>query len=193
MKDLFESIIQSRFGDHKIEESMLDNEDDIINQANDKAEKEAAYNWLAAHGFKNRTYVGFMDGPEGQHGLVDQMGEINLTKKDTERNIPEAIPTLMKCNRLFIKGFDGKTIPQRVIPSHVQIVMITNCPNLEELPKLPEEVNTFSIINCPKIKSLDGCPKKVDKLFKVDNCGKEFEWKDIHKACPGVKKQNAIY
>ena len=181
MKDLYESI--------------LDDEEDILGKVeqNDKVKEEAGYNWLFAHGLKNRRYVGLKDGPEGQHGLVDDLGEVCLTKKDTERSIPEVIPTIMRCNRLFIKGYDGKTIPQRIVPSYANIVMITGCPNLEELPKLPNEVETFSIINCPKIKSLEGCPKKANKLFKVDNCGKEFEWKDIHKACPDVKKQNVIY
>jgi len=181
MKDLFESI--------------LDNEDDILGKVeqSDEIKKEAGYGWLQNHGFKSRRYVGTEDGPEGQHGLIDDLGEIILTKKDTERSIPELIPTIMRCNRLFIKGYDGKIIPQRIIPSHTPIVMISGCPNLEELPKLPEEVDTFSITNCPKLKSLDGCPKKANKLFKAVNCGKEFEWKDIHKACPDVKKQNAIY
>ena len=181
MKDLFESI--------------LDDEEDILGKVeqNDEVKKEAGYGWLAAHGLKSRRYVGTEDDPEGQHGLVDDLGEICLTKKDTERSIPEVIPTVMKCNRLFVKGYDGKFIPQRIVPSHAQIVMITGCPNLEELPELPKDVNTFSITNCPKLKSLGGCPKNANRLFKVDNCGKEYEWKDIHKACPGVKKQNAIY
>ncbi len=181
MKDLFESI--------------LDDEEDIIGriEQNDKVKEEAGYGWLWDHGFKNRHYVGTKDDPEGQHGLEDNLGEIYLTKKDTERSIPEVIPAIMYCYRLFIKGYDGKTIPQRIVPFRAQIVMISGCPNLEELPKLPEEVETFSVINCPKLTSLNGCPKKANKLFKVDNCGKEFEWKDIHKACPGVKKQNAIY
>jgi len=179
MKDLFESI--------------LDDEEDVLNKADDSVAKEAGRSWLADHGFKSRRYEGKEDGPEGQHGWVDDIGEIYLTKKDTERSIPGVIPTVLRCARLFIKGYEGKTIPQRIIPSHTSTVMISGCPNLEELPKLPEEVDTFSVINCPKLKSLDGCPKNANKLFKVDNCGKEFDWKDIHKACPGVKKQNVIY
>lgn len=186
-----------------IYESILDDQDDIINGAEDQegVKTKAGEGWLHNHGFRNAisvmgdTYtqkIKFGSFEGDFTGLKDDMSDVLITKKDTVTNIPEYIPPVLLCNKFYVKGFTGKEIPDRIVPRQAKTVIIANCPNLVRLPQLPDEVETFSVTNCPKVVSLEGCPTKASKLFKAVDCGRKFDWRDISRVCK-VTKRNSIY
>jgi len=185
-----------------IYESLLDDQDDIIGKAenNDEVKKKAGEGWLKNHGVGIHTLsrdhameIVFGSFKGMFTGIDDMSAEYVITKKDTDANIPELIPPVLHVRKFYVKGFLGKEIPDRLVPRMADVVMIANCPNLTRLPQLPNTVDTFSVVGCPKLVSLDGCPQEVNHTFKVADNGREFDWKDIHRACPKLVKQKAVY
>ena len=181
-----------------IYESLLDDQDDIMGKADDAAEKKLGEEWLNKHGIR---YVYRQDTKKikfGQFegdftGIVDSSGEYTLTRSDNDHNLPKQIPAILHCRKFYVKGFTGREIQDRLVPREAEVVMISNCPNLIRLPQLPDTVDTFSVVGCPQLTSLEGCPREVNRTFKVVDNGRKFEWKDIHRACPSLNKQKAIY
>lgn len=186
MKDLYNII-----------ESILDDEDEILDKSDKLATLAASIAWLQDHNVPVSNaiisnldrYVDYFKNQDPKCGIwYLESSVLNITKKD------KSIPDFIKIDHirgLVIQDYLGETLPDLGLSS-CDYMTIMNCPNLKSLRGCPIKLDRFSVSGCPKIVSLDGAPKEAKELFKVIGCGKKFTPNDIKRACR-VDKNNMIY
>lgn len=175
-------------------ESLLDDEDVIMDKADKDAELAASAAWLKDHGVGMSLEPVVRDVVRNpgvynyskvySDGVWHLRSEIiTVTEKDKE------IPSFVHFDNTSIvfSKWKGTELPDMTDIPMLQ-VRIAKCPNLKSLKGCPESVTNFSVTDCPKIDKLDGCPKVVLGVFKVLNCAKRFTAKDIRRACLTDKK-----
>lgn len=180
MKDLYD-----------IAESILDDEDDILDAADTAAELSASVEWLKNHGvafrmddvLKGRRVRWY--NPDTNTFTLES-SSITLDKKD--KDIPSYIH-IDVCKNVNLHGYMGGVLPDLLKGlQDVDTLSIRNCPNLKSLRGCPQNVKIFAVSGCPKITSLDGCPAKVEEMFKFINNGASFNAKQIKRYCKVDKK-----
>lgn len=188
MKDLYD-----------ITESILDDEDDILDAADAAAEaaadRIAAVEWLKNHGVKFRLD----DALKGQKTRwynpdtnTFSLDSTTLTLDKKDKNVPQCIH-IDFCENVNLHGYMGDVLPDFLKElQDMNVLSIRNCPNLKSLRGCPHYARVFAVSGCPKVTSLDGCPAKVKEMFKFINNGASFNAKQIKRYC-NVDKKDVIH
>lgn len=181
-----------------VDESILDDEEEIMNKADLSASRSANAEWMKAHGC-DAGFSSVLSNPTRYPNLIDidtetwilDMNSLYIGKKD--KKIPEYL-YIRELGKLVLSEYPGETIPTFGGKLNtVKTLIIRDCPNLKSLVGCPPHVTTLSVSGCPNIKSLNGCSPDISKSFKFINNGISLKPKDINRVCKNVPKDKIIY
>lgn len=83
----------------------------------------------------------------------------------------------------FYCGWGSNLVSLEGLPEEVKYLQIMHAPmsSLKDIKGWPDKTEEFFLWSCPNLVSLEGGPKYVNKLLRIEACGKLFTKDEVNK------------
>ena len=142
---------------NKLYESLLDDEEDLVND-----------NSVLIERFLKDTYD--IDGTYTiKNGIVDVNGDVYVYREDIDALTNDLFKFGKVTGNFVCSGVDITSL--KGAPEKVgRVFNCRYCRKLKSLEGAPKEVGSFDCAYCNKLESLNYAPKKVNDFFNCSNC-----------------------